>query len=144
MRAVNHPLVLILSSHVYLPVSHTLETLCSLLVEHPDACAASICREVTGANTPRSQDGDVTEHVDWKKVTHSDFVENYPFGAISNSCNMVWKENWETRHFNEEIPRCEDQEWLFSMLKRGQSAIRILSPPILYDNPYHSERKEDK
>ena len=142
MQQVMHPMALIVSSHVCLPIPSTLEVMRTLLVDNPDACAASICRVVH----PRDGQGDacvgLTEHLDWRCVTHSDFLEEYATGAISNSCNLIRKRDWMEKKFSEEIPRCEDQEWLVYFLRRGRTAARILSPPIIYDNPYYTDEKK--
>jgi len=136
MEQVQTSYALIISSHVMLPASETVETMKRLLTETERRCAASIRGMVS---SPSAVEEDVLE---WELVTSDNFVSKYGAIGISNSCNLIPRRLWASHPFDEDIPRCEDQKWLQHYLDRGRVAVRILRPQIIYDNPYYNDRKE--
>jgi glycosyltransferase involved in cell wall biosynthesis len=145
MEQVRHPLALIVSSHVYLPVADTLATMRGLLADRSDACAASVRGMVRGDHGAQRWGGspdDIGSAVEWDLVTQANYVARFNAVGISNACNLIWRRDWQVRPFSEAIPRCEDQEWLVHFLARGRTAFRLKSPPIVYDNPHYNDRKE--
>ena len=128
--------VLIISSHVSLPEPRTVKIMAKLLQEEEDRCAASI-RGMVSSPSDVDPDG-----VEWQLVTRENFADKFGGIAISNSCNLIPRRLWEQCPFDEEIPRAEDQKWLQYHLEQGQTAVRIVRPQIVYENPFYNDTKE--
>ena len=69
-------------------------------------------------------------------------IDNFEGRAMFNFCSMLKRSSWEKYNFNEDIPRCENQEWAFHFLEKGLYTTVISSPMVFYNNPFYNAKKD--
>jgi glycosyltransferase involved in cell wall biosynthesis len=127
-------LVLIISPHVWLQDPRTLGWMRDSLKSDTHIRAVSLART--------SVHGLFDSQVDSPNVICIS-RDNFKGHAMFNYCSMIRREDWIQRAFREDIPTCEDQEWIWWWLKDGQSLAYIFSnPQVVYDNPYYNLKKD--
>lgn len=126
--------VLAISSHVWLPNHNTLIWMAKSLYNNDSIKAVSLSRSK-----------------DHKKlieaVPEPSFLviskDNFNGEGMYNYCSLFRKADWEIRPFNEDLPTCEDQEWiLYWMNKKNSSSIIFKYPLAGYDNPNYNAAKD--
>lgn len=130
--------ILILSSHVFLVHRNSLEYMLAFLNENRLACAVSSYAKDEKYMTYRK----VLKFKDiiWKPVS----IINFPGAVMSNACALIKREYWEEYPFREDIPRAEDQDWVYYHMKNNNLGhISIYNPYIEYHNPYFNSKKEN-
>ncbi|MEM9884530.1 MAG: glycosyltransferase family 2 protein [Bacteroidota bacterium] len=124
--------LMILSSHVELIHTETISNMANILEQSLKVKAVSMNRSSSRENL--GNQNFVLEQID-----HSNFKGR----AMYNYCSMLRKADWQERSFNEDIPRCEDQEWIYYWLaKEDNLAVFISKPHVYYSNPYYNAKKD--
>lgn len=136
INAASESHILIVSSHVQLKCQNTIETMLSFLNTWERIVSVSIKRDAIPDDSNYIVDG---KNVIWRIVNRNSFKAD----GMYNFCSLIRKENWRAYNFNENLPRCEDQDWAahFYKLYNACSAI-IYYPTVYYDNPYYNVRKD--
>lgn len=127
----NSEMILILSSHVEIYFEHTVRAMFDLLKSNIRTKAVSIARTDSKINYSLN---------DLRKKIIS--LNNFRGRAMYNYCSLIYRDSWEEYPFNENIPRCEDQDWAFHFLKKGNTTGVVLNPKVFYKNPYYNFNKE--
>lgn len=130
----NSEFILILSSHVEFLNKQTVLLMKELLIKNSKCISVSIDR------TENKKENLINDKTNHKKTIIT--KENFKGKAMYNFCSMIRKISWDEYHFNERIPRCEDQDWAFNFLKKGFFTGIILEPKVYYKNPYYNISKE--
>lgn len=127
--------ILILSSHVVLKHQNTLELMLAIWQNWQTACAISLCRDTVPTVTQPPH----PNNVKWSLINR----DNFRGQGMYNFCSMIRKSDWETYRFNEDIPRCEDQDWVLHFYKQNNTGSLIIHhPTVYYNNPYYNATKD--
>jgi rhamnosyltransferase len=126
------PFILILSSHVEFLDPQSIYFMHKAFVEDEQ------CITVSMARTDKKNRINGFSTFSKNKVT---FI-NFKGQAMYNFCSLIRKESWEEHNFDENIMRCEDQEWAYHFLKKEFFAIIIKEPKIYYNNSYYNFKKD--
>jgi rhamnosyltransferase len=124
----------ILSSHVQLLSRNTLKWMFEYLNESLLVKAVSIART-------RQRLNNLTECECFERISIN--RSNFHGNAMYNYCSLIRKSDWRQYPFNENLPTCEDQEWMWHWM-RNENAVSVIitNPPVLYLNPYYNIRKD--
>ncbi len=76
----------------------------------------------------RSRDGGV-------EVMDLEGFYGQPNRGLQNSNSIIRRSLWEKRHFSQEVPTAEDQDWAHHFLKLGYSTALVKDAPVLYRIP---------
>jgi glycosyltransferase involved in cell wall biosynthesis len=127
--------ILILSSHVCLKYPNTIELMISAWGMWSTVCAVSLCRDSVEKTTKTPE----VEDLKW------DIINRYNFQGqgMYNFCSLIRKSDWQEYHFNEEMPRCEDQDWVrYFYQKYNTGSLIIRYPTVYYNNPHYNSTKD--
>ncbi len=126
--------ILIISSHVWLPNPNSLKWMLEHLKINDRIKAVSLARS--------NEAGRLNHNVlipSVIEVSRKDFNGQGMF----NYCSLIRKSDWEMRSFNEDIPTCEDQEWIWYWMQKEDASSLILQSPLAgYDNPNYNVAKD--
>lgn len=126
--------ILIISSHVWLPNPNSLQWMLEYLYENDSVKAVSLAR----SNEKQKLNQDILKPSEIK-ITKNQFKGE----GMYNYCSLIRKEDWEKRHFNESLPTCEDQEWIWYWIKNEDASSLIFQEPVAgYDNPNYNSAKD--
>lgn len=126
--------ILILSAHVeFIDISNVFK-MNAILDLNEDCVAVSTLRTSQKRNC-FSENGE-------KTIEEEISIENFTGRAMYNFCSLIQRISWEKYPFNENIPRCEDQEWISFYLKKGYHSRVISCPLVYYNNPYYNSTKD--
>lgn len=135
IQAATGDCILILSSHVILKYQNTIELMVSTWQNWHTACAISLCRDAVQTTTKVPK----LEEVRWNLVNRYNFQGQ----GMYNFCSLIRKSDWEAYPFNEEIPRCEDQDWVRHFYQTSNTGSLIIRyPTVYYNNPYYNAKKD--
>lgn len=68
---------------------------------------------------------------------------NFKGEGMYNYCSMIRKSDWSMRPFREDIPTCEDQEWIWYWLRTGNWSSYLFEYPLAgYNNPNYNLAKD--
>lgn len=137
IREVSQPYVLNFSSHCYFIDPKSIQIMLGFIVNNKSAVA------VTFGHCRRQE---------WKKPLDPSNVSyrlinrsNFRGHAMDNPCAMIRTHQWKLRHFNEDLERCEDQEWAYYWIKNeNYYSVMIDEPKLIYDQPNFDARKVAK
>lgn len=121
--------ILNLSSHVELCDKSTIKIMSEFWNKRPDCIAVSVLR---------SSQPIVNDQVESNFV----YLDDFNGRAMYNFCALYKRSDWEKYHFNENIPRCEDQDWVYHFLKEERWACVISKPVVYYNNKYYNTKKD--
>jgi glycosyltransferase involved in cell wall biosynthesis len=127
--------ILILSSHVLMKYSNTIELMMSALNTWNSVCAVSMVRDSVQSigHTP------TVEQTKWAIVNR----DNFKGQGMYNFCSLIRKSDWMQYPFNEQMPRCEDQDWVLHFYKQCNTGSLIIRyPTVYYSNPYYNATKD--
>lgn len=126
--------ILIISSHVWLPNPNSLQWMLEYLHEYDSIKAVSLSR----SKEHEILNKEIIEP-SVIKVTKNQFKGE----GMYNYCSLIRKADWEKRIFNENLPTCEDQEWIWYWMKNEDASSLILETPLAgYDNPNYNIAKD--
>lgn len=125
--------ILSLSSHVYLENDYSIELMIDYLIRDELCASVSLTRSENIADCKTN-----FEEVNSTKI----YCENWEGRGMFNFCSLFSKNNWKKRKFDESIPRCEDQIWIYEFLKEGFYSVILLTPKVYYNNPYYNFKKD--
>lgn len=126
--------ILIISSHVWLPNPNSLKWMKEQLYENDSIKAVSFARsnELEKLNQEVIRPSGI-------RISKSEFKGE----GMYNYCSLIRKSDWEKRPFREDLPTCEDQEWIWHWMKQEDSSSVILQAPFAgYDNPNYNVAKD--
>lgn len=126
--------ILIISSHVWLPNSNSLQWMLEYLYKDDSIKAVSLSRS--------KEDKKLKKEIikpSAVKITKDVFRGQ----GMYNYCSLIRREDWKKRAFNENLPTCEDQEWIWYWMKNENASSFILEAPLAgYDNPNYNIAKD--
>ena len=126
--------ILIISSHVWLPNPNSIKWMLDYLNQDDSVKAVSLSR----SNEERKLNQDVVIP-SGIKITKNQFKGE----GMYNYCSLIRKADWEKRPFNESLPTCEDQEWIWYWIKNEDASSLIFQEPVAgYDNPNYNIAKD--
>jgi glycosyltransferase involved in cell wall biosynthesis len=127
--------ILIISSHVWIPQPLMLQWMRDSVSLDKSIKAVSVARD----KKPETF-GNEMESFDWNEID----AERFKGAAMYNYCSMIKKCDWNVYAFNENIPTCEDQEWMLFWFKTEPNAKSIIinKPVVGYDNPNYNLKKD--
>lgn len=126
--------VLIISSHVWLTNSNSLFWMLDNLRKNDSLKTISYVR----SNEPEKLNQDVSRPFGIL-ISEKEFKGE----GMYNYCSLIRKSDWVIRPFNENIPTCEDQEWIWFWMKQKRFSSMILQTPVVgYDNPNYNVAKD--
>lgn len=127
--------LMVLSSHVALTHPASLDWMMSFLEKNELIKVVSLYRDIV-VNENRIQE---FEDIEWEVLNK----RNFKGRGMSNYCSMIRRSDWLQRKFNEEIPACEDQEWINHFMQHQNAmSVTIYNPKVYYSNPYYNLRKD--
>ena len=126
--------ILIVSSHVWLPNPNSVQWMLDKL--HEDAAIKAV-------SLSRSKDVEqLTKEIQTPygaRITQDQFKGE----GMYNYCSLIRKADWEKRSFREDLPTCEDQEWIWHWMKSSNACSYIFEVPLAgYDNPNYNFAKD--
>lgn len=126
--------ILIISSHVWLPNPNSLKWMKEQLNENDSIKAVSFAR----SNEQEKLNQEVIRP-SGIRISKSEFKGE----GMYNYCSLIRKSDWEKRPFREDLPTCEDQEWIWYWMKKdGNSSLIFQEPLAGYDNPNYNWAKD--
>lgn len=126
--------ILVISSHVWLPNPRTLEWMVNSLYKNGSIKAVSLSR----SKDSRKLNTTVIEP-SYSVVSK----DNFKGEGMYNYCSLFRKADWEIHPFNEDLPTCEDQEWILYWMNKGNFLSIIFKAPLAgYDNPHYNAAKD--
>lgn len=126
--------IFVLSSHVELLHPQTLYWLYDSLLQNPEVKAVSTAR--TNQHDKQTMESIKPE---WVMISK----DNFKGAAMYNYCSFLRKSDWELYPFNEQLPTCEDQEWMwYWMQNENAKSVILTQPAVYYSNPYYNSRKD--
>ena len=126
--------IFIISSHVWLPNNNTIKWMLDKLNEDSNLKAVSLSR----SNKEIHLNADIRIPFG-KNITKTNFSGE----GMYNYCSLIRKSDWETYKFREDIPTCEDQEWIWHWMKTQNASSFIFKFPLAgYDNPNYNLAKD--
>ncbi len=130
----NSDFVLIISSHVWLPNKNTIKWMLDKLNEDTNLKAVSLAR----SNQLDKIDKDI-------KIPFGTRLNksNFKGEGMYNYCSLIRKSDWEDYKFREDIPTCEDQDWIWHWMNTANASSFIFQFPLAgYDNPNYNIAKD--
>jgi glycosyltransferase involved in cell wall biosynthesis len=126
--------LLIISSHVWLPNKNSVKWMLDKLNEDDSIKAVSLSR---------SQEEDKLNadiQIPFGKTIN---IQNFKGEGMYNYCSLIRKSDWEKYNFREDIPTCEDQDWIWHWMKTTNATSFIFRFPLAgYDNPNYNLAKD--
>jgi len=126
--------ILILSSHVEFLDKNSIGWMYKRLKANSSCITVSMVR----TDNRNQITCDDIEKIKKRKIT----LETFSGQAMYNFCSLIRKSSWDEYHFNENLLRCEDQEWAYNFLNKNFFTEIILKPNIYYKNPYYNKQKD--
>jgi glycosyltransferase involved in cell wall biosynthesis len=126
--------LLIISSHVWLPNMNSVKWMLDKLNEHDSIKAVSLAR----SNKIDKLHADI-------KIPYGKKINKQSFRGegMYNYCSLIRKSDWEKYNFREDIPTCEDQDWIWHWMKTTNATSFIFQFPLAgYDNPNYNLAKD--
>jgi len=126
--------ILIISSHVWLPNPNSIQWMLEHLYENDSFKAVSLSR----SNEVEKLNKEIIKPA-VMKVTKNQFNGE----GMYNYCSLIRKSDWEKRSFREDLPTCEDQEWIWYWMNQENASSLIFQTPLAgYDNPNYNTAKD--
>ena len=127
---------LIISSHVDLAYNEVISKMLNIINNDKLTVAVSISwgrnrREIKNFTTSSFE----------LKYRNID-IETHKGFAMTNTCSLIEMDKWKLYPFNENILRCEDQEWSIHFIKKGNKTVFISSKLINYRNQKYNAKKD--
>lgn len=134
IRQAKSETILIISSHVWLPNPNSLKWMIQHLYEDDFIKTVSVSRSKEDAKLNMEI---INPSV--VKITRDQFKGH----GMYNYCSLIRKADWEKRPFNEILPTCEDQDWIWYWMKNENASSLIFEKPLAgYDNPNYNIAKD--
>jgi len=126
--------LLIISSHVWIPNKNSIKWMLDKLNEETSIKAVSLSR----SNEKDKLNADI--HIPFGKNINK---HNFKGEGMYNYCSLIRKADWKQYNFREDIPTCEDQEWIWHWMKTTNATSFIFQFPLAgYDNPNYNVAKD--
>jgi glycosyltransferase involved in cell wall biosynthesis len=126
--------LLIISSHVWLPNKNSVKWMLDKLNEDASFKAVSLSR----SNEQDKLNADI--QIPFGKTINK---QNFKGEGMYNYCSIIRKSDWEKYNFREDIPTCEDQDWIWHWMKTENASSFIFQFPLAgYDNPNYNLAKD--
>lgn len=130
----SNEIVLIVSSHVWLPNLNSVKWMIQQIFKNNSIKAVSFAR---------SRDPEKLN----REILIPSFIRiskhQFKGEGMYNYCSLIRKSDWEKRPFREDLPTCEDQEWIWHWMKQEDASSVILQAPFAgYDNPNYNVAKD--
>lgn len=126
--------ILIISSHVWLPNPNSLQWMLEHLYENDSIKAVSLSR---------SKEVEKLNKEILKPSVIKIFKNQFNGEGMYNYCSLIRKADWEKHPFMEDLPTCEDQEWIWFWMNNENASSLIFQTPLAgYDNPNYNISKD--